>query len=300
MARKIILSLAFFALIAPAVPAQDALKLRSLEPSLDFLQKVAAGEIRASLPAELLLGDEPVPLPRAACVLAQTACGRAESGFLEAGDCGVDSGNEAVDFYEMVGFRGTTLTIELQSADFDTFLFLLDDAGNVLETDDDSGPGFNSRIQFLVPADGVYVIAATSFQVGEEGPYGLNVRCSENIGPGTCTPSPTALCLADDRFAVINAWATSTDSGTAGVGEITPDTGYLWFFDPNNVEAVVKVLNVCIPPFDRFWVFSGGLTNVLNLTLVADADTGEINYYLNNQDTPYQPIQDTNAFATCP
>jgi hypothetical protein len=33
---------------------------------------------------------------------------------------------------------------------------------------------------------------------------------------------------------------------------------------------------------------------------VTDTQTGAIQTYTNPQGTPFQPIQDTNAFATCP
>lgn len=111
----------------------------------------------------------------------------------------------------------------------------------------------------------------------------------------------TELLLNDQRFQVEVQWATT--QGTSGRGQgipITSDTGYFWFFDETNVELVVKVLDVCVAPFDRFWVFAGGLTNVDVTLLVTDTLTGETKTYRNPQETPFQPIQDTNAFATCP
>jgi hypothetical protein len=33
---------------------------------------------------------------------------------------------------------------------------------------------------------------------------------------------------------------------------------------------------------------------------VTDTQTGTIETYTNPQGTPFEPIQDTNAFATCP
>ena len=80
---------------------------------------------------------------------------------------------------------------------------------------------------------------------------------------------------------------------------LTDDTGYLWFFNPDNVEVVVKVLDAC-EPFGRFWVFAGGLTNVEVDLTVTDSTTGQTNTYHNNLNEPFAPIQDTDAFATCP
>ncbi|MEM7355892.1 MAG: hypothetical protein AAF657_34060 [Acidobacteriota bacterium] len=82
-------------------------------------------------------------------------------------------------------------------------------------------------------------------------------------------------------------------------GELTGDTGYFYFFSPNNVEVVVKVLDAC-EQFDRFWVFAGGLTDVEVELTVEDTLTGQIQTYRNELDTDFQPVRDFNAFDTCP
>jgi len=64
-------------------------------------------------------------------------------------------------------------------------------------------------------------------------------------------------------------------------------------------EMVVKVLNACALN-SRYWTFAGGLTDVNVILTVTDTQTGAIQTYTNPQGTPFQPIQDTNAFATCP
>ena len=117
--------------------------------------------------------------------------------------------------------------------------------------------------------------------------------------PSVCAPGPKQLCLAAGRFRVETAWRTG--QGTAGTGDavpLTPDTGYFTFFDPDNVEAVVKVLDAC-GAFDRFWVFAGGLTNVEVELKVVDTVTGLVERYQNPQGAPFQPIQDTSSFDTC-
>ena len=115
----------------------------------------------------------------------------------------------------------------------------------------------------------------------------------------TCTPSSTALCL-NNRFKVTAHFdAGGGNSGTANVVQLTPDTGYLWFFSGTNVEAVVKVLNGC-GLNSHYWVFAGGLTNVNVVLTVTDTMTSVVRTYTNPANTKFQPIQDTGAFATCP
>ena len=119
-------------------------------------------------------------------------------------------------------------------------------------------------------------------------------------GTEPCVEGPNTLCLTEDRFRVEVDWATvGGDSGQGMAVELTPDTGYFWFFNEENVEMVIKVLDACSFA-DRFWVFAGGLTNVEVQITVTDTQTGTVRTYSNPQETPFQPIQDTNAFATCP
>lgn len=116
-----------------------------------------------------------------------------------------------------------------------------------------------------------------------------------------CVPGSKTLCLTGNRFKVQVDWR--TNQGTSGQGNVVPfqaaDSGLFWFFDPNNWETVVKVLNAC-PVNDRFWIFASGLTDVETRITVTDVAAGGVRTYTNPIDTPFQPIQDTNAFATCP
>jgi bacillolysin len=116
---------------------------------------------------------------------------------------------------------------------------------------------------------------------------------------GNCHSSSTALCLSNNRFQVTATFTTNQgQQGTGRAVPLTSDTGYFTFFQPSNVEVVIKVLNACsFSP--RIWVFAGGLTDVATVLTVTDTATGVVKTYGNPQSTAFQPIQDTNAFATC-
>lgn len=119
-------------------------------------------------------------------------------------------------------------------------------------------------------------------------------------GVGACN-SATTLCLISNRFQVTVNW-TKTD-GTTGIGtpvKLTDESGYFWFFDPNNIELVVKVLNGC-GLNDAYWVFAAGLTNVQVNWLVTDTLTGATFVGTNNQGSAFAPVQETRAFpGSCP
>ena len=116
---------------------------------------------------------------------------------------------------------------------------------------------------------------------------------------GGCTPDLTTLCLGNGRFKVTAFYETATTSGFGKPIQLTADSGYLWFFGPENVELIVKVLNGC-GANSRFWVFSGGLTNVGVTLTVEDTVAKKTKTYANPINQPFAPIQDTGAFNTCP
>jgi CSLREA domain-containing protein len=114
-----------------------------------------------------------------------------------------------------------------------------------------------------------------------------------------CVAGGNTLCLNNGRFKVTATFTAPTGSGDAQGVTLTPDTGYLWFFDPGNVEATIKVLNGCAVN-NHYWVFLSGLTNVAVSVKVTDTKTGTVKPYTNPPSTNFRPQLDTSAFATCP
>ncbi|MEM7355457.1 MAG: hypothetical protein AAF657_31885, partial [Acidobacteriota bacterium] len=93
---------------------------------------------------------------------------------------------------------------------------------------------------------------------------------------GVCLAGETTLCLNDGRFRVEVGWTTAS-GGPSGQGKAvdeTTDTGFFWFFNPENIELVVKVLDACETAFESFWVFAGGLTDVGVVIDVTDTQSG--------------------------
>ena len=108
-------------------------------------------------------------------------------------------------------------------------------------------------------------------------------------------------CLNDDRFQVEVTW-TDFQSNT-GSGQVSPigsaDSGLFWFFDEENLEQLVKVLNGC-GLNGHYWVFAAAVTNVQYNLKVTDTQTGVTKTYENPLGTAAPAITDTSAFATCP
>jgi hypothetical protein len=145
-----------------------------------------------------------------------------------------------------------------------------------------------------VPAD----LPAGARKVPAVFPSGAGAFAAEDTSP--CVPGAETLCLNDGRFEVRVDW--ETFQAATGVGQaipLTSDTGYFWFFDPDNVEMVIKVLDGC-GVNGSFWVYAGGLTDVETRITVRDSESGLVWQAVNPQLTPFQPIQDVNAFPACP
>ena len=115
-----------------------------------------------------------------------------------------------------------------------------------------------------------------------------------------CVPDGQTLCLNGGRFEVTARFRTASSGETdASAVGLTGDSGYFWFFNPANIEVVIKVLNGCSLN-NHYWVFATGLTNVEVTLFVTDTDTGTLKTYVNTLGVAFAPIQDTSAFAACP
>lgn len=118
--------------------------------------------------------------------------------------------------------------------------------------------------------------------------------------PPPCVPDAHTLCLQDGRFRVEAEWTDfDLNEGMASVNPVSDDSGELWFFRPDNVELLVKVLDGC-DQFGHYWVFAAGLTNVGVSLTVTDTATDETYDIENMLGDDFEPVLDTTAFDTCP
>ena len=98
-----------------------------------------------------------------------------------------------VDYFDIEGQRGQTVTIELKSDDFDAYIDF-DKADSHVTEDDDGGSGLNSKLVYEFPDNGTYRINVTSSERDETGAYTLSV-----VRGGTPTVTATTVTPRDAR-----------------------------------------------------------------------------------------------------
>jgi hypothetical protein len=153
----------------------------------------------------------------------------------------------------------------------------------------------------LSPATG-YVFRVRAHNASGYSEYSNEASATTNGVVAPCVADAQTLCLSNDRFRVHVDWRIA--SGATGVGQVVPvtsdDSGLLWFFDANNWEMLVKVLNGCALTPPRYWVFFAATTNVQYTVTVTDTQTGAAKAYFNPLNNSAAAVTDTDAFATCP
>ncbi|MFD1647104.1 PPC domain-containing protein [Haloarchaeobius litoreus] len=149
------------------------------------------------------------------------------------------------DPYAFRGSEGDIVHITLRSGGGDPYLFLIDQDGNTLESDDDVSFGnYNSAISgFELPADGGYGILAGSYASGVGFGYELGLsKVQANIDSIAVGETKTStLDIDDPRSNQFNGYhervTLDAASGTTVDIEMTSTVGdtYLYLLDPNDI-----------------------------------------------------------------
>ncbi|HYL06057.1 MAG TPA: ELWxxDGT repeat protein, partial [Thermoanaerobaculia bacterium] len=134
------------------------------------------------------------------------------------------------------------------------------------------------------------------FFTADDGLTGRELWALPLGGAGGCLPSATALCLNGGRYKVEAFWRDFQGNSGAGMAApLTGDTGTFWFFSPDNVEVIVKVLDGRALN-GHFWVFYGALSNVEYALTITDTATGLVRRYFNPLGQ-LASVGDTTAFG---
>lgn len=115
----------------------------------------------------------------------------------------------------------------------------------------------------------------------------------------TCVPDDTTLCLHDGRFTVQLTWNTGGSAQSATVSASSDSSGVFSFYNADNWEVLVKVLDGCAIN-GRFWVFAAPATHLAFLLTVRDLETQEILEISKPLGPTTAPLVDLATFDGCP
>ncbi|MEX0826854.1 MAG: hypothetical protein WD184_08920 [Acidimicrobiia bacterium] len=203
---------------------------------------------------------------------------------------------------EIVIRTGRTIVVELGDLPDAPFI----PAFQVLDAGFQSG--FYSR-PLLIPAEPdevtdlgpgliVNVLGGENFEIGADGAWA--VADFPPAQPGICEPAGGLVCLNGDRFRVEVKFATGGATDPVRLITSQDDTGIFYFFDADNYNLIIKILNGCSVN-NHYWVFIGGPVGTdadADVTIEDTNSTDEATYEYRPSSGPV--IIDTGAFATCP
>lgn len=128
------------------------------------------------------------------------------TGTLATTDC--KSGLRTSSYYDNFSFvavAGKQYTITLNSAAFNTFVYLRNSANTVLASNDNGNGGTNAKIVYTPTVAGTLTIHATSFAANAVGAYTVTIAVAGG-----------AVVLFNNGFEVSTDWNATTVSGTSG------------------------------------------------------------------------------------
>jgi hypothetical protein len=159
----------------------------------------------------------------------------------------------------------------------------------------------NATVSGLTPST-FYLFRVRAAGNGGFSAYSNEASATTEGVVAACVGGAQVLCLNNARFRTDIVWRSGVASGRGQAMPIAtaPDSGLFWFFSPSNLEMLIKVLNACVEPFNRYWVFYSATTNVEFAVTVTDTQTGKVKTYFNPLNRAAPPVQDVDAFATCP
>lgn len=115
-----------------------------------------------------------------------------------------------------------------------------------------------------------------------------------------CVSGPTTLCLSGGRFEVSATFGSLPGESLPAIGvPLTEASGLFWFYSPDNLELVVKLVDAC-DDLDRVWLFAAGLTDREVHLRVRDTWTDRERTYSNPLGAAFQLVRDTSTFQGCP
>ena len=170
-------------------------------------------------------------------------------GHLSGGEASIEN-NRPVQAWALVGSAGETVTIRLESDDYDAYLYLFGPGMTETKTNDDGGAGTNSQLTVTFPASGTYTVGAGALSSGATGSYSLTL--TDPIDLATLATGDRLLRVGSDSRGMltaadpvvdgqlVQAWAFEGHAGDFATIELLSDDfdSYLRVFGPGLSQSL--------------------------------------------------------------
>ena len=200
------------------------------------------------------------------CVVALSGDGSVSGRWAASCSSSARSGRYA-RFYTFSLDASSRVTVDLESS-VDTYLYLRAGVGQkqgaVLESDDDGGDGYNSRIRRTLAA-GDYTIEATTLPALVSGPFTLTVTVADD-DVRVPLDDPCVVVLSGEG-SVSGQWAAGCDSSTR--------TGSYALFYPFTLDASSQVTIDLVSSADTYLYLRAGSGRKSDAVLASDDDGGD-------------------------
>ncbi len=115
-------------------------------------------------------------------------------------------------------------------------------------------------------------------------------------GGGTCTADTYTHCFQSGRFRVTVDWRDqNNNTGQGRRVDLTDASGLFWFFSPDNIEMLVKVLDGCAIN-NYYWVLFAATTDQEFTLTITDVVRGSTKTYFNPLKHMADAVIDVQAF----
>ena len=149
------------------------------------------------------------------------------------------------------------------------------------------------------PSPGFYRATLTVEGAGVESTASRTFRVDAAEPAGICAPGPKTACLQDSRYEVTVDWQHPDGELNAArvVRAGTNDSGLFSFFDGDNWEMLVKVLNGCSIN-GHYWVYAASATDLGYTIRVTDTAAGETREFHNETGQTAWAVVEPEAFSS--
>lgn len=205
--------------------------------------------------------------------------------------------------WTFMGTGGDSVEISMTSAEFDTYLELLDPNDTLIASNDDDGVALNALLQATLPIDGVYTIIARSYSNQQAGHFHLSLALLATDG----LPQVSEIQADQTIDAVLSPGVSDRWAFTGSAGEfvrismtsvefdtyleLLDPTGQQIAYDDDSGDGFDALLEVELPTSGVYTIlarsYSNSASGAYRLALASDGATDDA---LDGTDTPNLPL----------